>query len=129
MATDYSEDGSRVGLDGGSISWQAACETSVTDWVKTNQVIFSAQANSSSHTPASESFRLQWRNVSDSGTFADLVTGSGELRAGVSAGAITNTDPIGSGDGCGTGTPALGEEVENESPHPTSRDGAELIPC
>ena len=121
MATDYNEDGARIGLDGASsITWQAACEVAVIDWDKTDQVIFSAHANSTSHAPASESFRLQWRNVSDSGTFADLVTGSGELRAGISAGAIINTDPVGSSDGCGTGTPSQTEEVENESPLQTA---------
>jgi hypothetical protein len=62
----------------------------VTDWVKTDEVIFSANAASGSHTPDVESFKLQWRNKSDSGTFADLVTGSGELRAGTSAGCITH---------------------------------------
>jgi hypothetical protein len=126
VASDYGPDGARIGKDGAStITWQAACDTSVTDWVKTDEVIFSANAASGSHTPDLESFKLQWRNKSDSGAFADLVTGSGELRAGTSAGCITNGDPVNSTDGCGQGTMTDSEEIENESPLATaSLDGA-----
>lgn len=126
VASDYNPDGARIGKDGAvTITWQAACDTSVTDWTKTDEVIFSANAASGSHTPDLESFKLQWRNKSDSGAFADLVTGSGELRAGTSAGCITNGNPVGSSDGCGQGTMADSEEIENESPLTTiSLDGA-----
>lgn len=118
--SDYAVDGARIGKDGVSIIWQAACDTAVTNWTKTDEVIFVANALSSSHAPASESFKLQWRNKSDSGTFADLVTGSGELRAGTSAGCITNGDAVASQDGCGTGTMSNSEEVENETPLQTA---------
>ena len=119
--SDYVNDGARIGKDGAStITWQAVCDGSVIDWLKADEVIFSANAVSGAHAPDPESFKLQWRNVSDGGTFADLVTGSGELRAGTSAGCITNTDPVGSQDGCGTGTMSDSEEVENESPLQTA---------
>ena len=119
--SDYDIDGGRIGIDGASsIGWVAACNTSSIAWNKANQAIIAANALSDSHTPASESFKLQWRNKSDSGTFADLVTGSGELRAGTSAGCITNGDAVASQDGCGTGTMSNSEEVENETPLQTA---------
>jgi len=121
MASDYTLDGGRVGLDGASsITWQEVCDTSVVDWVKTNKAIIAATCYSESHSPASESFKLRWRNATDGGSFADLVTGSGELRAGASAGCITNTDPVGDECGCATYSVTDSEEVENETPLQTA---------
>lgn len=123
MATDYTLDGSRIGIDGASsISWQGVCEALIADWDKSDQAIVAATAASGSHTPASESFQIRWRNKTDypAGAFAALITGSGELRAGTSAGCITNTDPVGAN--CGCHDVALGdtEETENESPLQTA---------
>lgn len=113
--SDYDLSNSRGGNDGASsISWLAACDINLADYVKTNKAIIAFLLTSTAHTPNPESFKIQWRNT-DGGTFADLITGSGELRAGVSAGCITNTDPVGSGSGCG-GTIDASEELENESP-------------
>lgn len=113
--SDYVLSDERIGLDGASsITWQAICGTSVIDWVKTNIAIIAAFCTSSSHTPASEAFKLQWRNLTDAGSFVDLTT-SGELQRGVSAGAITNGDAVGGGAGCESVIDDS-EEVENESP-------------
>lgn len=112
--SDFSFDSARIGQDGASsITWQAVCGTSVADWVKTNKAIISVFITSASHTPASEALKLRWKNLTDGGSFADLTT-SGELQRGVSAGCITNADPVGSSAGCQTAD--NDEEVENETP-------------
>ena len=85
-------------------------------------MIVAATAVSASHTPELQSFKIRWRNFTDSpaGAFTDLITGSGELRAGTSAGSITNTDPVGSGCGCQGASIGDSEECENESPLQTA---------
>jgi hypothetical protein len=116
--SDYSVTNNRVGLDGvSSITWQIACDgdpPDITGWDTANKAIISVFFQSTVHNPDPESFNPRWRNVTDSGSFATLVTGSGELRAGTSAGAITNGDPVGGSAGCQTTEDD--EEVENESP-------------
>ncbi len=107
----------RYGEDGASsITWSAACNTSVTGWDAATQLIVAAWFSSSDHSPGSKYVQLRWRNKTDNptGSFANLVTGSGELRAGTSAGCITNADPVGSSSACQTST--YSEEIENESP-------------
>lgn len=117
----YSVSGSRIGQDGASsISWQASCEVDVSGWVKTNKIIIAGVLTTGEHAPSAGSFQLRWRNVTDAGSFAILVSGSGELRAGTSAGCITNTDPVGAFSGCAGATPTDDEEVENESPLQTA---------
>ncbi len=72
MATNYSLDGERIGVDGASsITWNVACEISETGWGLADQAIISVNIFSSSHTPATESFKLRWRNATDGGSFAD----------------------------------------------------------
>ncbi len=106
----------RIGEDGaGSITWNVACQIDEVDWVKTVQAIISVDCLSGAHSPGSESFQLRWRNLTDAGSFATLTT-SGELRRGISAGAINNTDPVGDPQNCPSGTIDASEEVENESP-------------
>jgi hypothetical protein len=111
-------DSIRFGADGGaSVSWDEACDVSSVDWDTAVKLIVSASLHSSDHTPGSKSLKLRWRNKTDNptGSFADLVTGSGELRAAASAGALSNTTtPVTTAAGCDT--TALDEEVENESP-------------
>lgn len=115
--SDYISSNIRFGLDGASsITWQAACDVSISDWALEDLLIVAAFGQAGAHASDPESFQLRWRNKTDNptGSFATLVTGSGELRAGASAGAITNTDPIGASAGCQTTT--ADEEIENESP-------------
>ena len=101
--SDYDLVDYRFGTDGGSISWQGACNhASLTGWVKATQAIISISVFCDKMTPPSAAFNLRWRNATDSGIFATLVTGSGELRAGISAGAITNGDPVGTSNRCQT---------------------------
>ena len=115
MASDYDVRNFRIGKDGASsIAWQAACDTNVTDYIKADQAIISVFIGSSSHTPATEQFKLQWKDTTDTGSFAD-VTSSGEIIRGISAGAISNTDPVGGTAGCASPVNDS-EEVENESP-------------
>lgn len=105
----------RLGEDGVSITWNVACDTNITGYDKTTQIIVSAWFRSTDHSPSNITLKLRWRNVTDGGSFADLVTGSGELRAGTSSGAITNGDQVSASSGCDD---AVGgdEEIENESP-------------
>ncbi len=118
-APEYVTNGTRIGKDGaGSITWNEACDVSVINWLETEQAIISVDCFSDTHTPPSASFQLRWRNLTDSpgGAFNTLVTGSGELRAGTSAGAISNTDPVGDPQNCPSGVIDASEEVENEDP-------------
>lgn len=111
---EYVTNGTRIGKDGaGSITWNEACDVSVTGWIETEQAIISVDCVSDSHTPPSDSFQLRWR-VSG-GTFAAL-TSSGALRAGTSAGCISNTDPVGDPQNCPSDVIDASEEVENEDP-------------
>lgn len=113
----WSAEDIRFGEDGASsITWSEVCNTSVTGWSKATQLIVAAWGYTPDHTPGSKSLKLRWRNYTDypEGAFADFVTGSGELRAGTSAGCITNTDAVASSSGCQTS--ADSEEIENESP-------------
>ena len=107
----------RFGQDGASsVSWSAACNTSKTGWDKSNKLIVSAYVTTNDHSPGSKSMKLRWRNKTDnpSGSFADFVTGSGELRAGASAGALSNGTTVTTAAGCRPA--AYSEEMENESP-------------
>ena len=116
---EYATNGTRIGEDGvSSITWNVACDVSETGWVKSVQAIISVDCQSGSHTPPSASLQLRWKNFTDNpgGSFATLVTGSGELRGGASAGAISNTDPIGDVQNCPSDVVDASEEVENESP-------------
>ena len=118
MATDYEVDGSRIGVDGaGAVSWSAVCDTPVAGWNEGNQLIISISATSSSHTPGTESFQIRWR-VSG-GSFA-AITDAGALRNGLSAGYLSNVDPVGSGAGCQGAAIGGSEETENESPQQTA---------
>ena len=113
-APEYITNGTRIGVDGAAvITWNEACDVSVVNWLETNQAIISVDCVSSSHTPPSDSFKLRWRV--QGGAFADL-TGAGALRAGTSAGCISNTDPVGDPQNCPADTIDASEEVENESP-------------
>ncbi|MHA2055251.1 MAG: DUF2341 domain-containing protein, partial [Candidatus Hodarchaeales archaeon] len=116
--TDYVLPGtsnSRIGEDGASsITWSGACDLDIGSWDTANKLIISIHALSTKHTPGSETFKIRWRNVTDSGSFADLVTGSGELRAGTSAGALVNGTTVTNSSGCQTNETS--EELENESP-------------
>lgn len=117
-APEYVTNGTRIGKDGaGSITWDVACDVSETGWTKTTKAIVSVDCVSDTHTPPSASFQLRWRNLTDSpaGAFATLVQGSGELRAGTSAGAISNTDPVGDPQNCPSDVIDASEEVENEA--------------
>jgi len=108
----------RFGEDGVSvITWSVVCNTSVTNWNKSTKLIVSAWFRDSDHTPSNIAIKLRWRNLTDNptGSFIDLTT-SGELQRGVSGGAITNTDPVGSSAACGTPVDSQSEEIENESP-------------
>lgn len=118
--SDYTVSDSRIGQDAVSnIIWRGNCGLDVLDWVKTNKAIIAASITSSAHAPASESFQLRWRNLTDAGSFATLTT-SGELRRGISAGCITNTDTVGDPSLCPFDIPDDSEEVENESPLQTA---------
>jgi len=116
--SDYSLINERIGIDGVStITWQGACDhAGLTDWSVDDQAIVSIYVQSVSHTPATRSFQLRWRNKTDNptGSFSTFSLVAGELRSGVSAGAITNGDPVGGSAGCQTTEDS--EEVENETP-------------
>ena len=112
--SDYSVAGSRVGKDGAvSISWQGACDVEIVDYTRSDQAIIAVTITSAAHTPPSQSFQLRWRPVG--GSFLPFLS-TGTLRGGISAGCITNTDPVGSASGCAGGSVDASEEVENESP-------------
>lgn len=115
--SDYVQAGNRIGKDGiSSITWQSSCGIDVVDYTKADQAIIAAILTSSAHTPPLTSFQLRWRNFTDnpSGSFIAFTT-SGELQRGVSAGCISNTDPVADPSAC-AGTVDASEEVENESP-------------
>lgn len=113
-APEYATNGTRIGKDGvSSITWNEACDVSVTGWLETEQAIISVDCTSSTHTPPSASLQLRWR-VSG-GSFAAL-TNSGALQGGASAGAINNTDPVGDPQNCPSDVIDASEECENENP-------------
>lgn len=115
---EYATNGARIGIDtAGSISWQAICDNDVIDWDKADKAIVSVDCTSSSHTPPSASFQLRWQNQTDApmGPYVPLTT-SGELQRGISAGCITNTDPVGDIQNCPSDVIDASEEVENENP-------------
>lgn len=112
---------SRVGKDGVTILWQGLCDVDISDWQISNKAIIAAICTSSVHAPGSESFKLRYRNKTDNptGIFMELFYLFGELRSGISAGCITNTDPVGRESTCVVVVSAS-EEVENESPLQTA---------
>lgn len=117
-APEWATNGTRIGVDGaGSITWNVVCDVSETGWVKTNQPIISVDCQSGSHTPPTGSFQLRWRNFTDSpgGAFAPLSV-VGELQRGISAGCISNTDPVGDVQNCPSDVVDASEECENETP-------------
>ncbi len=76
--SDYSISGSRGGNDAVStITWLENCGVNITAYVKANQLILAVNLTSAAHAPDSESFKLQWKNTTDAGSFADVTT-SGE---------------------------------------------------
>ena len=119
-APEYVTNGTRIGVDGaGSITWNEACDVSVNGWVKTDQAIISVDCVSDTHTPPSDSFKLRWQI--SGGSFADFTqSGINALGAGQSAGAISNTDPVGDPQNCPADVIDASEEVENESPLQTA---------
>lgn len=58
--------------------WQAAQDADVTSWNKANDFIVAAMLESSAHAGDSGTIQLQWRNVTDGGSFANL-SAAGEL--------------------------------------------------
>ena len=52
MATDYAIGGQRIAKDHVSpITWEAICDTDVTDWSTTDQAIISVNHFTQTHTP------------------------------------------------------------------------------
>ena len=107
----------RFGYDGASsITWADACDTNVLN-IDRNlhpKLIISTFLSSSDHSPGSHYFSL--RAAIDGGSF-ELITSTTSILRGISAGCITNNDPVGSSAGCQTlGSPPISYEIENESP-------------
>ena len=117
MATVYYIRGGRIAKDGSvSITWQDACGVDITGYDKSDYAVIAFVTATEDHSGGSETLRLQWRDVTDSGSFADVISGSGEVRAAASAGYLNNGDACGTLSGCNSDSLAGSEEVENESP-------------
>ncbi len=93
-------------------TWQAACDTVVTNWTKTNEFIIDFQVGTSKG-PIDRAYKLQWRNKTDNptGSFTDV--GTGDILAG------TATDLV---DGNAV---VWAEAAQCPSAEPTFQDGME----
>jgi len=87
--------GSRIADD--AESYQAACDTNVSDWTKTDDFILVIQVGTSKG-PIARAYKLMWRNVTDAGSFAD-VTGSGEITFNATT-SLVDGDPFTPNTGC-----------------------------
>lgn len=88
---------SRIADD--ALNWQGACDADIGGWTKANEIIVALFAYCDVHAGCSDSFTIQWQNVTDAGAWTTLAAGAGELRQGNSV-AITNGDPVGTSSGC-----------------------------
>jgi len=93
--------------------WQAACDTSVVDWVKTDDFILATQFGTSKG-PLARAYKLQWRNKTDGGSFAD-VGSTGEISYSATTdltddGTLTNTED----SDCTADEPTWQDGLENE---------------
>jgi hypothetical protein len=74
--------GARVARDGagaGARNWQAAADIDITGWLLSWRMIFATMWDSDDMNSIDGDFQLQWRNVTDAGSFADL-TATGEVK-------------------------------------------------
>ena len=117
VTTPVQANGSRIANS--SRTWQAAEDTSVTDWDKSNEIIFSAGLYQEEDR-ALQSPRFRWRNKTQSGSFAELgsATGTDECRSGtdtvlVDGNAVESSESGLSGTGLGDWID--GEEKENKT--------------
>lgn len=105
--SDFNYDSSRIA--DANRSWQAACNTAVTGWNKSNEFIVALVANGQKNNL--EAFKIQWsKNDVD---WYDL-TGSGELIQGTNT-VLVNGNPVGSLCGCASATVEQSEELEGDS--------------
>jgi len=92
--------GSRIADD--AEAYQAACDSNVPDWVKTDDFILVIQVGTSKG-PISRAYKLMWRNVTDGGSFAD-VGSSGEITFNAST-SLVDDDPFTPNTGCAADEP------------------------
>jgi len=97
-------------------AWQAACETDVSNWTKTNEFILALVAYATSHGGESSAFKVQWGVGQNPTTWYDLEAATGAIRQGTAT-VLVNGNPIASGDksGCHKETLEDTEEVEGDN--------------
>jgi len=90
-------------------SWQAACETDKSGWLKTNEFIIAMLAQTDAHNGESSQFKLQWGTGQSPSSWNDLAA-SGAMKYGDSTVLVDTTSPVGSASACGS----LTDSDENE---------------
>lgn len=98
----------------GTFSWQTAGD--VTGWDVANKIIISLDVQELvAHTPASTTLNVQWRNITDSGSWTDLAA-TGEMKIATTTG-YADGDTISSaqGTGCATGSFQSGDSFKDET--------------
>ena len=86
----------------------------VIDWVKTDEIILAIQIGTSKG-PIARSYKLRWRNVSDSGSFVDVAHSGGEVEW-----ALDSETNLADGTTLGSGN-----KLCSATPEPTWQDGLE----
>jgi len=95
-----------------SISWQAACNTDVTGWSKSSEFVVALWAQCGDHGGCTSVFIVQWRNLTDGGSWTTLASGTGELRQGTGT-SLVNGNTVATSSGCNSSTDS--EEVEGDN--------------
>lgn len=93
-------------------SWQDSCDNDITGWALSDEFIVALWAQCGDHSGCASSFTIQWRNLTDGGSWTDLASGSGELRQGTGT-SLVNGNTVASSSGCNTSTDS--EEVEGDN--------------
>ncbi|MDD1736587.1 MAG: hypothetical protein LUQ21_03925, partial [Methanothrix sp.] len=68
---------SRILYDSDRSSASSANDADVAGWLKTRKFILATQIGYDGKDTAASAYKLQWRNVTDSGSFADVAGDSG----------------------------------------------------
>jgi len=77
--SDFDLKGGRIG--NANRSWAAAQDVGVVDWNKANDFIIAAMVEALGHSGGSSELRLEWRNLTDGGTWT-VLGASGQLKYG-----------------------------------------------
>ena len=83
----------RILYDSDRSSASSSDDAVVVGWVKTNKLILAISIAYGSKATIASTFKLQWKNVTDSGTYAD-VAATGEAKYAATSSVLSNGNAV-----------------------------------